>query len=73
MDLALSDEQRALADSARAFLNREWTSDTVRELEAEPAGFRTTLWKRIAELGWPGVVFSDEDGGLGVRLYIPGQ
>lgn len=68
MDLTLSDEQRALADSARAFLNREWSGGTVRELEAEPSGFRPTLWKRIAELGWPGVVFSSGDGGLGGDL-----
>ena len=68
MDLTLTDEQRALADSARAFLHREWSTDTVRELEAEPGGFRTTLWKRTAELGWPGVVFCTDDGGLGGEL-----
>lgn len=68
MDLTLSEEQRALADSARAFLQREWTTDTVRELEAEPAGFRPALWKRIAGLGWPGVVFPEADGGLGGDL-----
>ena len=46
MDLSLSDEQRALADSARAFLSREWATGTVRELEDEPTGFRPSLWKR---------------------------
>ncbi len=68
MDLTYSDEQRMLADSARAYLRRDWNTDTVRELEREPDGFRRPAWNRMAELGWPAVIVDESDGGTGGAL-----
>jgi len=64
VDLTLTEEQRLLADSARRFLSREVGTEVVRDLEAEPEGFRRDLWKRMTALGWTSVAFTEADGGM---------
>ena len=68
MDLTYSDEQRMLADAARRWLGREYSTEVVRELEADPAGVRRSVWPRLVELGWPSLAVSQADGGSGGRL-----
>src|SRR5919198_513569 len=55
MDLSLSDEQRMLIDSARAFLARSCPTTLVRELEGSPEGFSREHWRAISSLEWPGM------------------
>ncbi len=65
MDLTLSDEQRMLAEVARSFVERSCSIETVRELEADPVGFRPELWQAMAALGWAGLVVPEGQGGAG--------
>ncbi|WP_306359256.1 acyl-CoA dehydrogenase family protein [Nocardia sp. CC227C] len=51
MDLTLTDEQELIRSTAREFLSA-----------AEPSG---KLWTRMVELGWTGLPFPEEYGGLG--------
>ncbi|MBI3706886.1 MAG: acyl-CoA dehydrogenase family protein, partial [Proteobacteria bacterium] len=65
MDLALTEEQRLLADSVAHFLEKEYGFQRRHALiESEP-GFSRDIWARFAELGWLGVGVPEEFGGFG--------
>jgi hypothetical protein len=64
MDFELSDEQRLLVDSARAFANRELAphaADWDRDHH-----FPVDVIKQAAEQGYLALYIKDEDGGLGL-------
>ncbi|MFN2545719.1 MAG: acyl-CoA dehydrogenase family protein [Actinomycetota bacterium] len=65
MDFDFSPAQYELRDEARRFLQRECTSELVREVIDDPSGWSRTLWKQIADLGWMGLPFPEQYGGLG--------
>ena len=63
MDVALTGDQELFRETTRRFLETECPLPTVRQLEAEPAGFDAVFWRRGAELGWTSLLVSEEDGG----------
>jgi alkylation response protein AidB-like acyl-CoA dehydrogenase len=65
MELELSDEQRALRDAARAFLEREAPISYARAMLEDERGWREDVWRRMAELGWTALPFPEEVGGIG--------
>jgi alkylation response protein AidB-like acyl-CoA dehydrogenase len=65
MDLEPSEDQRLLAESARAMLGRSWDIDQVRAAGAAEHGFSPQLWQRIADAGWAGLALPDDCGGAG--------
>src|SRR4029453_18265249 len=65
MDLSLNEEQQLLQDSARDFLRQECPGTHVRAMETDEIGYSPELWKNIAELGWPGLMFPEQYGGSG--------
>lgn len=65
MNFALTEEQEILRKSARDFLEAECPGTLVREMEADEAGLPAELWRKIAALGWMGLVFPEKYGGSG--------
>lgn len=65
MDLALSEEQEMLKKVARDFLKKECPKQLVRELDESETGYSPELWRKMAELGWMGLVFPEKYGGSG--------
>lgn len=66
MDIGLSEEQEILKASACDFLARECPKKLVKELDESDKGYSPELWRKMAELGWMGLVFPEEyDGGGG--------
>ena len=65
MDFHFSEEQRMLRESAREFLQTECPKTFVREMEKDPKGYTPELWGKMANLGWMGIVFPEEYGGVG--------
>jgi len=66
MDIGLSEEQEILKASARDFLATECPKKLVKELDESDKGYSPELWRKMAELGWMGLVFPEEyDGGGG--------
>jgi alkylation response protein AidB-like acyl-CoA dehydrogenase len=63
MDFSLSHDEKLIRDSAREFLERECPSDLVREMEEDDLGYPPGLWKKMAELGWLGLLYPDQYGG----------
>lgn len=64
MDFALSEEQQAIFDMARAF-GAEEIAPHARAWE-EAGTIPRTLWPKVAELGLGGVYVSEEHGGSGL-------
>ncbi|MBI2872176.1 MAG: acyl-CoA/acyl-ACP dehydrogenase [Chloroflexi bacterium] len=72
MDLGLSEQQEMLHRTTREFLERECPTALVRAMEQDEGGYPPTLWRGVAELGWPGILFPDENGGLGLGYVDAG-
>lgn len=68
MDFALNEEQEMLRKMSRDFLENECPKSLVREMEEDEKGYSPELWKKMAELGWIGLVFPAEYGGEGLSF-----
>jgi len=65
MDFSLTDEQKALQDTARRFA-REELADLARELEERAEPVPDAVRARLAEMGFLGINVGDALGGLGL-------
>ena len=65
MDYALTEEQEMLKKAARDLLEAECTEKFVRGIEEDEDGYSPALWRKIADLGWLGLVYPEKYGGTG--------
>lgn len=65
MDFSYSEEQEIFRKSVREFLKKECPKDKVRSLEEDEKGYDPEMWRKMAELGWTGVILPEEYGGVG--------
>ncbi len=68
MDIGFTEEQELLRDTARRFLESECSTQFVRRRMAEPAAVTDEFWRKLAEQGWLGIVYPEEEGGSGLGL-----
>jgi len=68
MEFSLNEEQEMLKTMARDFLANECPKTLVRELMEDETGHSPELWKKIAEVGWLGLVFPEEYGGADMNF-----
>lgn len=69
MNLDFTDEQIMLKNSARNFLSAECPADKVRELEEDEKGYSPAMWKKMADLGWMGLVIPEEYDGMEMEFF----
>lgn len=64
--MILSDEQTMLKDTAKEFCANNAPIGQLRKLRDEDSadGFDRDTWNKMAELGWAGIPFPEEHGGL---------
>lgn len=65
MNFGFTEEQDMLRDATRKFLDTECPTTFVRKMMADDTAHATELWKKIAELGWCGIIVPEEYGGSG--------
>ncbi len=63
MDFRPSPAQLILTKTARAFLRQHCPPELAQRLALDERGFDEALWRRMAELGWPGLLIPSELGG----------
>ncbi|HEX7406346.1 MAG TPA: acyl-CoA dehydrogenase family protein, partial [Candidatus Binatia bacterium] len=68
MNFELDEQQQMLQTAARDFLAAECDKSVVRKLEASDSGHSSPLWKKMAELGWTGIIIPEQYGGVGLSL-----
>lgn len=66
MRFAFSDDQQLLQGAVREFLRKECTPEAVRALWADERGHSPALWSQLAELGVPGALVPEAQGGMGL-------
>jgi alkylation response protein AidB-like acyl-CoA dehydrogenase len=67
LDFGFSEEQEMLRQSARSLLERECPSAQVRQMMEDERGYSPELWRKMAGLGWLGLVLPEEHGGAGLN------
>lgn len=65
MDLGFTEQQEMLRKMARDFLTTECPKKVVRDMELDEKGYLPELWRKMADLGWLGLPFPEEYGGMG--------
>src|SRR5262245_1634997 len=65
MDVHPSPAQQLLTSTARAFLKNHCPPERVQEWVLGERGFDASVWRQVAELGWPGLLVAPEHGGSG--------
>jgi alkylation response protein AidB-like acyl-CoA dehydrogenase len=68
MDLALTETQRMLQQTARDFMEREAPKEAIIALQRSETGYRPEVWETAARLGWLGMLIPPEHGGSGSTL-----
>ena len=69
MEFTLSDETRMLQESARRYLTQNCPPSSTRELLKSEKGFSESVWKKLAELGWLGLIYNEKYGGSGGSFF----
>lgn len=68
MDIGFSEEQEMLRAAACKFLDDECPTTFVRRQMETEAACTPEFWAQLAEQGWLGINFAEEDGGSGLGL-----
>ncbi len=63
MNFEFSEEQEMLKTMARDFLEAECPESFVRDIEEDDDGYSPEIWKKIADLGWLGLIYPEKYGG----------
>src|ERR1700741_3984973 len=66
MQFGLSESQQMLKDNARKFFAGECPMEEVRRLMETETAYDQTLWEKMAEQGYTGIIFPEEYGGVGL-------
>jgi len=66
MDFGFSEEQEMLRSSARDFLAKEAPMTYVRKMMDDDRGYTDELWRKMADLGWMGLILPEAHGGSGL-------
>jgi alkylation response protein AidB-like acyl-CoA dehydrogenase len=65
MDFSFSEEQEMLRKTARDFLAENCPKSFAKEMEKDEKGYSSEMWRKMAELGWMGLILPEEYGGVG--------
>jgi alkylation response protein AidB-like acyl-CoA dehydrogenase len=66
VNFGLNDTQQHVKDAAREFFSKELPMPEVRKLIETDTAFDRTLWKKIAEQGYTGMIFPEAYDGVGL-------
>ncbi len=69
MEFSLSEEQEMLQTMARDFLTTECPKTLVREMVEDEKGYPPELWRKMAGVGWMGLIIPEEYGGSGGSFF----
>jgi alkylation response protein AidB-like acyl-CoA dehydrogenase len=66
VNFTFEEDQLLFQSAVRDFLEKECTAEVVRSLWASDTGHSPELWRRLAELGIPGLRVPEDHGGMGM-------
>ena len=66
MDFDLNETQKLFKSSARELFAQECPPEAVRAMIENGEPYSETLWQKLVEQGWTGLIFDETDGGMGL-------
>lgn len=66
MDFGFNEEQELLRKSVVDFCAGECGQKFLFEMWDDPKGYSEAMWKKMADLGWLGLLFDEKHGGMGL-------
>jgi len=69
MDFTMNEQTAMVRDTARKFFREQCPISRVRQVLATEAGYSRDVWRRMAELGWLGLVNAEAYGGSGAPFF----
>jgi alkylation response protein AidB-like acyl-CoA dehydrogenase len=72
MNFELNDDQKMLVETVESFTKKDSPVERLRKLRKHETGWEKSTWKKMGELGWLGVMFPEEVGGLGMTFVDAG-
>ncbi len=68
MEFAFSAEQELLRKELRGFLETESPKSEIKKIQSGELGYSPETWKKMADLGWLGLILPEQYGGVGGSL-----
>tara|TARA_B100000214_G_scaffold65936_2_gene43683 strand:- start:7606 stop:8739 length:1134 start_codon:yes stop_codon:yes gene_type:complete len=65
MNFELSEEQKMIQQSVERFVQENYDLSNRISISSEDPGYSKEYWSSMAELGWLGLAFAEEEGGFG--------
>jgi alkylation response protein AidB-like acyl-CoA dehydrogenase len=65
LDFGFSEEQEMLRDAAKRFLADNCPTTFVRKMMADSTAHDADFWRKLVDLGWPGLLIPEQFGGQG--------
>ena len=65
MHFNLSDEQKLIRNAVDKFIRNDYSFDARKKVLALENGYSPENWRQFADMGWLGIPFSEDQGGLG--------
>lgn len=72
LDLSINEDEEILRSAALNFLERDVPKDTLQELHDSDTGINKTIWGKVVDMGWLGMIIPEEYGGVGYPLLSAG-
>jgi alkylation response protein AidB-like acyl-CoA dehydrogenase len=64
MEIALTEDQTLLRETALSFVRQVLTPQQIRDLEATEHGYEPAVWKEMAQMGWAAAALPERFGGI---------
>ena len=72
LDLSLTNSEEILKSTTRDFITREITKEVLQSLIASGTGYTETIRKKVADIGWFGIIIPEQFGGIEYPLTSAG-
>jgi alkylation response protein AidB-like acyl-CoA dehydrogenase len=72
LDLGLTESEEMLKKAVLDFMRRDAPRDVIKALQDTDIGCNEELWRKIAKLGWLGIIIPEQYGGTGNSLTSAG-
>jgi len=72
LDLRLTESEEMLRKTALDFMQRDAPKEVIQTLQETDTGYTAELWRKVVEMGWPGLIIPEQYGGTGNPLTSAG-
>ena len=72
LDLRLTESEEMLKKTALDFVRRDAPKEVIQDLQESDTGYTDELWRKVVEMGWPGLIIPEKYGGFGNSLTSAG-